>query len=39
MIREEWFVNMDPRMERLKPQLLPRCEIRELLAPGWIALL
>lgn len=39
MIWEKWFVNMDPRTERLKPKLLPRREICELLAPGWIALL
>jgi len=39
MIQEEWFVNTDPRTERLKPRLLPGCEICELLAPGWIALL
>lgn len=39
MIQEEWLVNTDPGMERLKPRLLPGCEICELLAPGWIALL
>lgn len=39
MIRDEQFVNTDPRTARLKPKLLPGCEICELLAPGWIVLL
>lgn len=39
MIRDEQFVNTDPRTARLKPKLLPGCEIRELLAPGWRVLL
>lgn len=38
-IWEKCLVNTDPRTGSLKPKLLPGCEIRELLAPGWIALL
>lgn len=29
MTWEEWFADMDPRMEKLEPKLLPGCEKRD----------
>lgn len=26
---EQWFVNMDPRTEKLEPKMLPGCEKRD----------